>query len=266
MSAGTVLIIDDDDDARALLRRLLTSEGFHVEEATDGNSGLALARTLRPSAITLDILMPGMDGWEVLKQLRSDEELADTPVIMVTVTREKQLAMTLGASEYLTKPIERRDLRRIMDRYRPAVGNAPVLVVEDDAATRRKIARALKAEGWSVVEAENGASALERVREQPPGLILLDLVMPQMDGAQFLNELRRVEEWRAIPVIVITAKDLTSAERAQLDGHVSMVLSKGSYSQEHLVRDIRHVLHARAGAPVIGGDLPTAPVPSTVVS
>ena len=240
-SAGTVLVIDDDADARALLRRLLTAEGYRVEEAHDGAAGLEIARALRPSAITLDVLMPGMDGWAVLKQLRSDDALADTPVIMVSVLREQQLGVALGASEYVTKPVDRKQLRRIMERHRPSAGTGPVLVVEDDAVTRGLMVRALRKEGWKVVEAENGAVALRCVAEQRPGIILLDLVMPTMDGCEFVTELRKIESWRSIPIIVVTAKDLSTEERALLNGHVADVLSKGSYSHGDLVRDIRQL-------------------------
>ncbi len=255
-SAGTVLIIDDDADARALLRRLLTAEGFHVAEANDGTSGLEVARTMRPNAITLDVLMPGVDGWSVLKQLRSDDALADTPVIMVSVLREQQLGVALGASEYVTKPVDRRQLRRIMERHRRSASNGPVLVVEDDTATRRLMARALRKEGWQVMEAENGQVALERVAEQRPGIILLDLVMPAMDGCEFVTELRKTEVGRSIPIVVVTAKDLTATDRALLNGQVAKVLSKGSYSHEQLVRDIRQL--AREHATGVTPELPRA--------
>jgi len=249
-SAGTVLVIDDDPDARALLRRLLAAEGFRVEEAADGTAGLEIARALHPTAITLDVLMPGMDGWAVLKQLRSERALVDTPVIMVSVLREEQLGLALGASEYVSKPVDRKQLRRIMERHRPSAGGGPVLLVEDDTETRRLIARSLRKEGWQVVEAENGRVALQAVAEQRPGLILLDLMMPTMDGCEFVTELRKIESWRSIPIVVVTAKDLTSAERALLNGQVAEVLSKGAYSHGDLVRDIKQLVleHARPGA------------------
>jgi CheY-like chemotaxis protein len=247
-SAGTVLIVDDDADARRLLRRLLVGEGFHVEEAHDGASGIERARAIRPDAVTLDVLMPGMDGWAVLKELRADESLADVPVIMLSVLREQQLALALGASEYITKPVDRAQLRRILDRYRPSESSGPVLVVEDDTETRRMLVRSLKKEGWVVAEAENGRVALERVTERRPAVILLDLVMPTMDGLEFLTILRQSEEGRAIPVVVVTAKDLTLEERLQLNGHVTEVLSKGAYSHEDLVADLRRLVRTHRPA------------------
>jgi len=248
-TSGTVLIIEDDPAARRLLRRLLASDGFRVEEAADGAEGIALARALRPDAITLDVLMPGMDGWTVLKQIREDALLADTPVIMVSVLHEEQLALALGASEYLTKPVDRGQLRRIMDRHRVSAANGAVLVVEDDKATRGVIVRSLKKEGWRVVEAENGRQALDRVAEEAPAVILLDLMMPTMDGIEFVTELRKTDAWRAIPVVVVTAKDLTAAEREVLNGQVSGVLSKGAYSHENLLADIRLMVRQRGAAP-----------------
>jgi PAS domain S-box-containing protein len=244
-SAGTVLIIDDDADARRLLRTALAADGFRVEEAVDGTSGLEIARIVRPDAITLDILMPGIDGWEVLRRIRADESLADVPVIMLTVLHERQMALALGATEYVTKPIDRAQLRSILRRHHDTGSSGVVLVVEDDAATRNTFARGLAREGWTVVEAENGRVALERMAEVTPSLILLDLMMPVMDGAEFVTELRKVEAWRHIPVIVVTAKDVSREERARLNGHVSDVLTKGTYSQLDLVRDIRQIMRHR---------------------
>jgi PAS domain S-box-containing protein len=251
-SSGTVLLIDDDPDARILIRRLLAGDGFHVEEASDGAMGIEIARDLRPDAIMLDVLMPGMDGWEVLRRLRSEPLLADTPVIMISMLREQQLGLALGASEYVTKPVDRAQLRRIMTRYGPAPAGGPVLIVEDDAAMRRVLARALKREGYDTVEAGDGREALARVGAQIPALILLDLVMPTMDGLEFLTELRRRPEWRAIPVVVVTAKDLSPAERAQLNGQVSDVLAKGQYSHADLLKDLKHLVtgqHVRPATP-----------------
>ncbi|MBX9928793.1 MAG: response regulator, partial [Gemmatimonadaceae bacterium] len=243
-SAGTVLIIDDDPDARRLVRRVLTSDGFRVEEAADGVAGLALARTVKPDAITLDVLMPGLDGWEVLKRIRADRALADIPVIMLSVLHEQQMALALGATEYVTKPVDRTQLRRILRRHPPGAVAGQVLVVDDDAVTRATFRRGFEREGWSVVEAANGHEALARVAEHVPQLILLDLMMPEMDGAAFVAALRQEEKWRGIPVIVVTAKDLTREERHQLNGHVSDVLAKGAYSDQDLLRDIRLVMRS----------------------
>jgi len=238
--AGVVLVIDDDAVARDLVRRLLEAEGFSVMEASDGPSGLALARAHRPAAITLDVLMPSMDGWSVLTALKAEPELAEIPVIMVSVMDDRHLGFALGASEYVTKPIDREQLRRILGRYRR--DGARVLVVEDDAATRELLRRYLEAEGWAVDEAENGQAGLESVRRRVPTLVLLDLMMPVMDGCQFAAELRKTPEWATIPVVVVTAKDLTPEDRRALNGDVQAVFQKGAFSREQLLRELHDLL------------------------
>jgi len=237
--AGTVLVIDDNEHARDLVRRLLRDEGFGVVEAADGETGLALAREIRPDAITLDVMMPSMDGWAVLNTLKSDPDLATIPVIMLTIVEDKTLGLALGASDYVTKPINRDLLRRVLKRYRQ--DQATVLIVDDDEGTRELLRRLVEAEGWKVSEAENGRVALDSLQTCIPSLILLDLMMPVMDGGQFAVELRKNPEWRNIPVVVITGQDLSEADRRVLAGDVQAVLRKGDFGQEELLREIRHL-------------------------
>ncbi|HLB54895.1 MAG TPA: response regulator, partial [Gemmatimonadales bacterium] len=245
-SAGTVLVIDDEAEARDLVGRFLKEEGFTVVEADGGEAGLALARTVRPDAITLDVLMPGMDGWAVLSALKADPELRETPVIMLTVMDDRSLGFALGASEYVTKPIDRDQLRRLLRKYRHQ-GACDVLVVEDDPGTRELLRRLVENEGWTAATAENGRVALEEVGRKTPSLILLDLMMPVMDGCQFATELRKCEAWRSIPVIVLTAKDLTAEERRLLNGDVQGVLQKGALSRDELLREIRDLMATSLG-------------------
>jgi PAS domain S-box-containing protein len=245
-SAGTVLVIDDDVAVRNLMSRLLQKEGFRVHLAEGGETGLALAREIRPDVITLDVLMPQMDGWAVLTALKADNELAEIPVIMLTIVDEKNLGFALGASEYLTKPIDRERLAAILKRYAGAHGGRPVLVVEDDDATRALLRRAVETEGWEVREAENGRAALSRVEEQRPELILLDLMMPEMDGFEFLEALRAREEWQTIPVLVITSKDLSDEDRKRLNGGVQRIVLKGAKDRETLLAEVRELVAARA--------------------
>jgi PAS domain S-box-containing protein len=242
--AGTVLVIDDDARARELLRRFLAGEGFRVVEAENGPAGLALARTVRPDAITLDVLMPEMDGWAVLTALKQDSAVADIPVVMVTITEDRNLGFALGAAEFLTKPIDRQRLRQVLQRYRRDAG-AEVLIVEDDAPTRDLLRRALEGDGWVVAEAENGRVGLERLMERVPALVLLDLMMPVMDGCRFAAELRQNPAWRDLPVVVITAQDLTPEERRALNGDVQGVFRKGAFSRDELLREIRGLMAAR---------------------
>ncbi len=254
-AAGTVLVIDDDPTSRALVRRLLTREGFRVEEAADGETGLRLAREHRPDVITLDVLMPGLDGWSVLGLLKEDPELADIPVVMLTIADEQQLGYALGASEYLTKPIARDRLVAVLRKHGQKGSTRQVLVVEDDSATRAVLRRTLAQEGWLVEEAENGKVALARLSDRLPDLILLDLMMPEMDGFAFLEALRTVRTWQAIPVVVITAKDLSAEDRRRLNGGVEHVVHKGSPGNaDQLLAEVRDLVASRlAGARAVEG-------------
>ncbi len=244
-ATGTVLVIDDDPAARAITRRVLTREGYRIVEAADGETGLQLAREFKPDLITLDILMPGMDGWAVLAGLKADPALAAIPVILQTILEDRNLGFALGASEYLTKPIERKRLAALVKRYVPSPSAGPVLVVEDDAPTRALLQRALTKAGWTVTEAENGRIALDRIAEARPALVLLDLMMPEMDGFEFLDVLRQRETGAAIPVVVITAKTLTDDDRRRLNGGVERVVQKHALDSQALLAEVR----ALVGAP-----------------
>jgi len=236
---GTVLVIDDEATVRDLMQRFLIKEGFRVVTAASGEEGLRWARELRPDAITLDVMMPGMDGWAVLSALKADSEVADIPVIMLTIVDDKNLGYALGASDYLTKPIDRERLVTVLKQHRR---DRPVLVVDDDAEVRQLLRRMLESEGYAVVEAENGRVALERLRGETPSLILLDLMMPEMDGFEFVAELRRHEGWRAIPIVVITARDLSRDDRERLNGHVEKILQKGTYDRDELLAEVRELV------------------------
>jgi hypothetical protein len=243
----SVLVVDDDPLARDMMKRFLTREGFQVKTAPGGADGLRLARELHPDVITLDVLMPGMDGWSVLSELKDDPELSEIPVVMLTIVEDRNLGFSLGAADYLNKPVDRERLTSILRKYRYEHPSA--LVVEDDAATRELLRRALEAEGWQVAEAEHGRLALERLAEGTPQLILLDLMMPVMDGFEFVAELCKpeYEAWHAIPIIVVTAKTLTEEDRAQLNGYVQKILSKpySLRSQDELLREIYELVAVR---------------------
>jgi GAF domain-containing protein/CheY-like chemotaxis protein len=236
---GTVLVIDDEAAVRDLMQRFLGKEGFRVVAAASGEEGLRWARELRPDAITLDVMMPGMDGWAVLSALKADPDVAGIPVIMLTIVDDRNLGYALGASDYLTKPIDRERLVTVLKQHRR---DRPVLVVDDDAEVRQLLRRMLESEGFAVVEAENGRVALERLRGEPPSLILLDLMMPEMDGFEFVDEIRRHEGWRAIPVVVITARDLSRDDRERLNGHVEKILQKGTYDRDQLLAEVRELV------------------------
>jgi CheY-like chemotaxis protein len=176
--------------------------------------------------------------------LAADSDLADIPVIMLTIVDDKRMGYALGASEYLTKPIDRERLMAVLTKYQR---DLPVLVVDDDAAVRLLLRRILEAEGYTVVEAENGRAALERLGERTPGAILLDLMMPEMDGFEFLSALHEREAWRQIPVVIVTAKDLTAEDHERLNGSVVRILQKGAYGREDLLAEVRALLAASIG-------------------
>ena len=247
-SKGTVLVIDDDPNACELMVRSLSKEGFRVLTATEGVDGLRLAREFHPHVITLDVLMPGMDGWSVLRELKADPKLSAIPVIMITMADDRSTGYALGASDYLTKPIDRERLAASVRRYRQ--GTQGVLVVEDDDDTREMMVRTLGNDGWTVRAAANGRLALDRVRETVPELILLDLMMPEMDGFEFIAHLRENEAWRSIPVVVLTAKDITPEDHLRLQGNVRKVFRKASFSRDELIEEIRAAMEPRGSGPL----------------
>jgi CheY-like chemotaxis protein len=247
-------VVDDDPTMRDVMRRFLAREGFDVVTANDGKEGLALARKLTPSVITLDVRMPGLDGWDVLRKLKADPELALIPVIVLTIVDEKNKGYALGAADYMTKPIDRDRLRGILDRYRSDDKAQRVLVVEDEKTTRQLLRRMLVGEGWQVGEAENGRVALERMAEARPDLILLDLLMPEMDGFEFLSKLRQTPTMRQIPVIVVTAADLSEEDRRRLSGGVERVLLKAAYSRDELLAELKDLVTGYVGKAGAGND------------
>ncbi len=242
---STVLTIDDDPTVGDLLKDYLEKDGFHVVVATNGVQGLQLAREVRPALITIDVMMPEMDGWEVLNVLKSDRELAHIPVIMLTIVDDKNKGYALGASDYITKPIDWQQLTNILNKYSCENPPCPVLVVEDDASTRQLLRDGLEADGWTVEEAANGRIGLEQVQKNRPVLILLDLMMPEMDGFTFLQKLRENKQWMDIPVVVITAMELSPEDREKLKGSVYKVLQKGAYQRDELLREVRQQVNIR---------------------
>jgi len=246
-TAGVVLAIDDDPHARELIIRFLSREGFAVRAAADGLTGLDMARVIKPDVILLDVTMPKMDGWTVLTELKADPELSSIPVVMITIIDEHNLGYALGAADYLLKPVEWNKLKSVMDRFRSA-DNTLVLAVDDDEDALERSVTMLEREGLSVETARNGREALERVEAARPGLILLDLMMPVMDGFGFLQILRSKPEWRSIPVIVLSSKDLTADESRRLQSQTDQVLAKGDTDLRELAADIRVMMNERAEA------------------
>jgi signal transduction histidine kinase/CheY-like chemotaxis protein len=236
-----VLVVDDDPTVRELMARHLTKEGFDVLTAAGGVEGLTQARRAHPAAITLDVMMPDIDGWTVLAAVKGDPTLADIPVVLVTIVDDRQRGYALGATDYLVKPVDR---RRLVDSLRALchVAAGRILLVEDDAATRATIRQMLERDGWEVAEAENGRAGLERLAGGLPDAIVLDLLMPEMDGFEFVAELRSRPEWRKLPVLVVTALELSEEDHRRLNGEVERVIRKSGQPRDELLREVGDAL------------------------
>jgi CheY-like chemotaxis protein len=217
--------VDDDATVRELVQRHLERSGFAVVTASGGQEGLRLVRELRPAAVTLDILMPDLDGWTVLAAIKGDPALSGTPVVLMSIVDQKNRGYALGAADYLVKPVDRAKLVETLTGICGATAGR-VLLVDDDEVVRRSVRQALEPIGWNVTEGENGQAAIESLTAARPDVIILDLMMPKMDGFEFLDELRSRPEWQDIPVVVITAKDLTNTDRNRLNGGVERIIQK----------------------------------------
>ena len=245
--AATVLVVDDDPAVLDLLGIALGKEGYRVILAGSGEEALAQARAERPQVITLDILMPRMDGWAVLVALKADPELRDIPVVVVTILKDRGMALTLGAADFMTKPVDRAGLAAMLRRFCPGTAADPVLVVEDDPAAREAARRLLERLGYAAAEAGNGKEALLWLdSHSPPLLILLDLIMPVMDGFAFLETMHERPALSAVPVVVLTAKDLSLEEKRTLQGRTAQVLAKEATSTLELADAIRRCLRKPA--------------------
>jgi signal transduction histidine kinase/DNA-binding response OmpR family regulator len=237
--APLILVIDDDDSVRKVTTHFLTREGFAVMTANGGQEGLRLARELQPAAITLDIMMPDLDGWTVLAAIKGDPATAGIPVVLMTIVDEKNRGYSLGAADYMVKPVDWSGLAGVLRSICKSAGRG-VLIVDDDDTMRSGLRRALHEEGWQVMEAENGRVALARLAESPPDVIVVDLMMPEMDGFELLDALRSSGAWRDIPVLVLTAKDLTDDDRARLNGGIERILQKRD--RQELLGEVLDVL------------------------
>jgi DNA-binding response OmpR family regulator len=236
---ATVLVIDDDPIVHDLLTRVLSKEGFRIVCAANGEDGLRLAEVHSPAAITLDVMMPGMDGWSVLAALKARPDLSHIPIVMVTMTDDRSMGYALGASDYLVKPIDPGRLSALLNRHARGTSPSTVLVVDDDPAMRELARRTLQADGWRVREAADGRAALQCIAAERPDLVVLDLMMPTLDGFAFLTELRAMPSGDSLPVVVVTARDVSDADRQRLNGHVRRILRKGAYDRSQLLSAVR---------------------------
>ena len=237
-----VLAIDDDPNVISLISQELEEEGYQVVGATRALEGIEKAHALAPCAITLDIMMPGMDGWEAISRLKADPATRDIPVIVVSIIDNKELGYRLGADEYLVKPVEKDALLRTLRRFDRGTGEA--LVVDDDPAVVELVTQLLEDDGWKVRGASDGQEGLGKLRHRPPDVVLLDLMMPVMDGFETLKEIRasRSAKIRDLPVIVVTAKDLSARERQDLLQNTTRIIEKDGLDRERLLHELRDSL------------------------
>ena len=242
-SVPRVLVVDDDPLIHQLLRGELEAEGFEVLLASDGIEALQLARAYRPSAVILDLHLPRLDGWSVLSELKSDASLASIPVVLLSVEEHRARGFSLGAVEYLVKPVEPQRLVSVVGRLVARGGGGEVLVVDDDADTRSLVARNLEAAGFAVAQAANGDEALLRLRVAPPALVILDLMMPGRNGFQVLEQAR--SEGLQVPVVILTGKTLTAAEEQILRDGMTSVVKKGGRSIDQVVAEARRTVAER---------------------
>jgi PAS domain S-box-containing protein len=251
--ANLVLIIDDDASVCQLMERNLDEEGFRSRIAHDGEEGLRMARQLHPSAIILDVVMSGLDGWGVLAALKGDARTARIPIIMVSMLDERERGLRMGADEYMLKPFGRDRLSDLLHKHLGDRSGARLLVVEDDVETRDRVCRSLREQNWEVYAAGDGLEALRLLREHRPDLILLDLMLPVMHGLEVIEEVRKDPESHSIPIVVMTAADLGVEDRQHLEGQVKQILHKGLYGRDELLREIRTLVreHQRRTSPAV---------------
>jgi CheY-like chemotaxis protein/anti-sigma regulatory factor (Ser/Thr protein kinase) len=242
-SASRILVIEDDPGAVRLLRTYLEGEGYDVEIATDGEAGMAAASRDAPDAIILDVLLPGIDGWEVLRRLKADPGLRDLPVVVVTVVDERNVAMSLGAVDYFLKPVKPEALLARLSQYtfttKVKHGPVRVLTIDDDPVARDLVANALRPEGFDVVGAASGREGLDMALEETPDLVICDLLMPDMDGYEVVERLHANEATRDVTILILTGQELSMADRQRLNGKVADIMSKGVDPRPAFLRWLR---------------------------
>ena len=248
ITTGKANLIDDDPNARDLMRRSLAQHGIRVEFAADGDEGLRRARELKPNVIALDVMMPHKDGWSVLAEIRADSALKQIPVVLVTILDNKQLGLALGASEYVVKPVDFERLAEIVRKLEKppanpfAATNGHVLIVEDDVDLREMLRKSLEKSGWRVEAARDGKAAIESLKSHAPQVVILDLLMPEMDGFAVVEQMRAAPAWQGIPIVVVTARELTPIERDNLMSRVDEIIQKGGHSLGELGDIIRKTI------------------------
>jgi CheY-like chemotaxis protein/anti-sigma regulatory factor (Ser/Thr protein kinase) len=244
-----VLVVEDNLQAANLLKRYLDRGGFRTVVAVSGTEAVAKARELLPVAITLDILLPGIDGWNVLNELKHDEATRDIPVVVISVVDDPELGRALGAIDYLVKPVDGNALLQRLAKYtftnKVGTQETRILVVDDEPANVEWLEGVLKPAGFSVLSARGGQEGIDLAKKERLDLVLLDLMMPRVSGFDVVEALHADEKTRSIPIMVLTAKDLTSEDKRQLNGHVAAVLSRGSTGAPDLLDWLQRLVTTR---------------------
>jgi PAS domain S-box-containing protein len=251
-NAPLVLVVEDDPAAAKLLSIYLMEAGFSVEVAADGDAGFEKAKTLRPALITVDILIPKTDGWELLTRLKADQATASIPVVVVSIIDERGRGFTLGAADYLLKPVDREVLARVIQRVvrnnaRDQRGRS-VLVIDDDPVILELMEVVLRPEGFEVLKAKDGRHGLQIARERNPDLVVLDLLMPEMNGFEVVDEMHGSPETASIPIVVLTNKSLSREEKDRLNGRIIAIRQKGEFHREDFVAQVRSLLKPKEPA------------------
>jgi len=241
-----VLVVEDNPQAAEILGRHLEVGGFGMEIARNGTEALRMARELRPVAITLDILLPEIDGWEVLTRLKQDESTRNIPVVVVSVVDNPALGRALGAIDYFVKPVDGKGLLSRLDQFsfttKGKREEINVLVVDDEQANLDLVEGLLKPAGFSVLRANGGQEGIEMAKSRLPNLILLDLMMPKVSGFEVVEQLRAEEATRTIPIMVLTAKTLTEDDKRSLNGHVAAIFQRNSVAGTELIEWLRGIV------------------------
>lgn len=249
-NARKIMVVDDDPVARDLLRRHLEKDGYNVKTVSDGAEVVDLARQWQPDIITLDVLMANVDGWTVLSKVKNDETISHIPVIMVSIVDEKKMGYTLGAADYISKPVQQRTLREVVAKHIPdSLGQFQILVIDDDEATRSVVRHTFEKLECTVSEAINGQAGWEQIEQLIPDIILLDLMMPEVDGFEFLDRVKRTPEWKDIPVIVLTAKTLTNEDYARLQGRVEKIYEKSEAPLIQILGSVSEQIRSTLASP-----------------
>lgn len=237
-----VLCIDDDAEVIDLLRRYLIPEGYSVRGVGSGEDGIRLAKELKPAVITLDIMMPEKDGWQVLRELKSNPTTKDIPVIIHSIIENRPLALSLGALDVIAKPSEPRKVLSVVERACRSK-NQPIMIVDDNPDFADSLKILLETEGYRAVAMYNGENALKDIEKINPSLLFLDLIMPGMDGFTVVKRLRSQERWRDLPIVVVSGAEITEIQRKSLDGLTQDYIEKSQFSKEIISSTIKRIIY-----------------------